>query len=49
MNVYKEAYLSDVIRKLSQVFNERVNDINKSQAYALFKLSRALYCSIEIY
>ena len=29
MNVYEEAYLSDAIRKLSQVFKERVNDINK--------------------
>jgi hypothetical protein len=47
MNVYKEAYLSDAIRELSQVFKQRVNDINKAQAHTVYKLARALYCKVE--
>ena len=47
MNVYEEAYLSDAVRNLSQVFKERVNDINKSQAYIIYKQARELYCKVE--
>ena len=43
----KLASLSGVNKRSIQLYEQRVNDIDKAQAQALYKLSRALGCEIE--
>ena len=39
--------VSDVSLRSIQLYEQRVNDIDKAQAHTLYKLSRALGCNIE--
>lgn len=43
----KLAIISGVNKRSIQLYEQRVNDIDKAQAQTLFKLSRALGCNIE--
>lgn len=38
---------SGVSLRAIQLYEQRVNDLNKAQAHTVYKLARALYCSIE--
>lgn len=38
---------SGVSLRLIQLYEQRVNDINKAQAHTIYKLARALYCQVE--
>ena len=38
---------SGVSLRLIQLYEQRVNDINKAQAHTIYKLARALYCKVE--
>ena len=43
----KLSEISGVSLRSIQLYEQRVNDIDKAQAHTLYKLSRALYCEIE--
>ena len=38
---------SRVSLRLIQLYEQRVNDINKAQAHTVYKLARALYSKVE--
>ena len=41
------AYLSGVNVRSIQLYEQRVNDIDKAEAHTLYKLSRVLGCGVE--
>jgi transcriptional regulator with XRE-family HTH domain len=41
------AELSGVNKRSIQLYEQRVNDIDKAQVHSLFKMSRVLGCTIE--
>ena len=41
------AELSGVAKRSIQLYEQRVNDIDKAQSQTLYKLSRVLGCAIE--
>lgn len=41
------ARISGISKRIIQLYEQKVNDINKAAAITLYKLSRALLCSVE--
>ena len=38
---------SGVSKRIIQLYEQRVNDINKAAAHTVYKLARALHCTVE--